>query len=43
LLLAYWFVGSFDELAVDEGRAGTDESDEVWCVHGRASGLGRIP
>src|SRR5829696_2177628 len=26
------FVGSFDELAVDEHRAGADEGDEMRCV-----------
>jgi hypothetical protein len=26
------FVGSFDELAVDEYRAGTDQCDQVRCV-----------
>ena len=24
----------FDELAVDEGRSGADQGDEVWGVHG---------
>jgi hypothetical protein len=26
------FVGSFDELAVDEHRAGADEGDQMRCV-----------
>jgi len=26
------FVGSFDEFAVDERRAGADERDQVGCV-----------
>jgi len=34
------FVGSFDELAVDEHRAGADEGDEMRCVD-RASGPAR--
>ena len=32
--------GSFDELAVDEGGAGTDERDEVGCIHASATGSG---
>jgi hypothetical protein len=32
LLCRHGFGGSFDELAVDEGRASTDEGHEVWCV-----------
>jgi hypothetical protein len=34
------FVGSFGELAVDEGRAGTDERDETWGVNRAPAVLG---
>ena len=30
---------SFDEFAVVERRTGTDEGDEVWCVHRSPPGL----
>jgi uncharacterized protein len=33
-------VGSFDQVAVDEGGAGSDQSDEVGCVDGAPAGLG---
>lgn len=36
------FVGSFYELAVVERRAGADEGDEVWRVHGAPAGLGGL-
>jgi hypothetical protein len=36
------FVGSFDELAVDEGRAGTDEGDEMRGVHYAPAVLSRV-
>jgi len=42
LLIASCFVGSFDEFAVDEGRASTDESDQVGCVHRAPAGLGGL-
>ena len=32
--------GSFDESAVDEGRPGADQGDEVGCGDGAPSGLG---
>jgi hypothetical protein len=31
-LVSARFVGSLDELAVLELRAGTDERDQVWCI-----------
>ena len=34
-------VGSFDELAVDECRAGTDERDQVWAVDRAPAVLGQ--
>ena len=37
-----WFVGSFDELAVLEHRAGTYQYDEVGCVHGAPAVLGGL-
>ena len=33
-------VGSFDELAVDEDRIGSDEGDEVGCVDAAPAALG---
>ena len=39
LLITSCFVGSFDELAVLERRAGTDQGDELGCVHGTPPGL----
>lgn len=42
LSLASGFVGSFDESAVLELRAGSDEGDEVGCVHGAPAGLGGL-
>jgi len=41
LLIAACFVWSFNEFAVDEGRAGTDEGDEVWRVHHPPAGRPR--
>jgi hypothetical protein len=35
-------VGSFDEPAVDEGRAGTDERDQVWAVDRATAVLGAL-
>ena len=32
--------GSFDEFAVDEGRSGADQGDEVGCVDGAPAVLG---
>ena len=32
--------GPLDELAVDEGRSGADQGDEVGCGDGAPSGLG---
>jgi hypothetical protein len=29
LLIISWFVGAFDELAIDEGGSGADEGNEV--------------
>jgi hypothetical protein len=34
------FVGSFDELAVDEDRPGPDERDQVGCIDRASAGLG---
>lgn len=39
LLVTSGLVGSFDELAVDEGGAGADERDEVRCVDRTPAGL----
>ena len=36
------FVGSFDELAVDEGGAGADERDQVWPVDRAPAVLGGL-
>ena len=35
-------VGSFDEDAVGEGRAGADEGNQVGCVHGAPAVLGGL-
>jgi hypothetical protein len=35
-------LGSFDELAVDEGRPGADERDQVRCVDRGAASLGGL-
>ena len=39
LLISFPFVGSFDEFAVLEPGAGSDEGHEVGCVHGTPAGL----
>ena len=33
-------VGSFDELAVDEGGTGADQGDQLGCVYTAPAGLG---
>jgi hypothetical protein len=40
LLITSRFVGSFDEFAVLEPRAGADQGDQVGCVHGAPAVLG---
>ena len=42
LSVTFWFVGTFDELAVLEFRARADQHDQVRGVHGAPAGLGGL-